>query len=358
MLICSHASSIVFNNDAAVIIIRLIRNNDLATRRCEFNGIVNQVKKQIELQKPIEDIILDASQWLKIEIKKRKIIVDPIIQEKSLTMIYAARGIGKTYVALNIGLSVANAWPIFGAKWKVESPYKVLYVDGEMPAENFKERIVSLISNKSEFYEIKYLENFFSYNLDLQNSFIPDLSKKEGQTKIEKILNKIGDIKLLILDNLSCLFRSGNDNDSENWNPIQEWLIKLRSAGLSVILIHHSNKTGGQRGTSKREDVLDTVISLEHPIDYRAEQGARFEVSYTKNRGFIGEKAKPFEVWLKKMYGKLDWFTRDLEECLKDRIIQACRVGVLQKDIPKAVGTTDIIYVNQIIRELKETGQI
>ena len=44
--------------------------------------------------------------------------------------------------------------------------------------------------------------------------------------------------------------------------------------------------------------MLDTVISLKRPIDYDASQGARFDVQFTKARGFFGEDAEPFEASL------------------------------------------------------------
>lgn|SRR5215469_3119541 len=51
-------------------------------------------------------------------------------------------------------------------------------------------------------------------------------------------------------------------------------------------------KSGGQRGTSRREDLLDTAIVLEHPSDYAASEGLRCVVRYEKNRGFDGEDAR------------------------------------------------------------------
>ena len=36
------------------------------------------------------------------------------------------------------------------------------------------------------------------------------------------------------------------------------------------------------------------LISLKHPKDYEAEQGACFEVHFEKSRGFCGEEAKSF----------------------------------------------------------------
>jgi hypothetical protein len=59
-----------------------------------------------------------------------------------------------------------------------------------------------------------------------------------------------------------------------------------------------AGKGGQQRGTSRREDVLDTSISLRRPADYSPAEGARFEVHYEKHRGFYGADAEPFEAKL------------------------------------------------------------
>jgi predicted DNA-binding protein (UPF0251 family) len=57
-------------------------------------------------------------------------------------------------------------------------------------------------------------------------------------------------------------------------------------------------KAGTQRGSSRKEDVLDTVISLRRPPDYSPAQGARFEVHFEKARGFYGPETEPFETRL------------------------------------------------------------
>ena len=65
-----------------------------------------------------------------------------------------------------------------------------------------------------------------------------------------------------------------------------------------MLVIHHGGKSGMQRGTSRKEDVLDTVIGLRKPPDYQADQGARFEIHFEKARGFYGPEAEPFEARL------------------------------------------------------------
>jgi putative DNA primase/helicase len=106
----------------------------------------------------------------------------------------------------------------------------------------------------------------------------------------------------MILDNLSTLCTTGSESASEAWVPMQNWLIGLRRKGIAVLLVHHAGTNGRQRGTSRREDALDTVISLRRPEDYSPEQGARFEVHLEKLRNRIdGDGALPFEAKLGSM---------------------------------------------------------
>ena len=69
--------------------------------------------------------------------------------------------------------------------------------------------------------------------------------------------------------------------------------------GVSVLLVHHAGTNGRQRGTSRREDALDTVIALRRQEDYSPEQGARFEIHFEKLRSRVDSAgATPFEARL------------------------------------------------------------
>src|SRR5262249_2885572 len=127
-------------------------------------------------------------------------------------------------------------------------------------------------------------------------------------------------VELLILDNLSSLTVGVRENDGDAWAQIQDWLLRLRRRGISVLIIHHAGKHGGQRGTSRREDVLDTSFSLRQPSDYTIEQGARFEVHIEKGRGLAGDHARPFEAQLDLAGGKAAWIVRDAEEAVRIRV--------------------------------------
>ena len=106
----------------------------------------------------------------------------------------------------------------------------------------------------------------------------------------------ITDAELIVVDNLSTIARGLRENEADLFGPVQTWLLQQRAANRSVLVVHHAGKGGGQRGTSRKEDVLDTVISLSRPPGYVASEGARFEVRFTKSRGFWGADAEPFEA--------------------------------------------------------------
>jgi AAA domain len=51
---------------------------------------------------------LGHTDFLALDISPRASVLDPILPEKGLAMLYAPRGIGKSWLALSIGLAVAG----------------------------------------------------------------------------------------------------------------------------------------------------------------------------------------------------------------------------------------------------------
>ncbi len=151
-----------------------------------------------------------------------------------------------------------------------------------------------------------------------------NLALPQSQIAVERELDGID---LLILDNISTLVSSGRENNAESWNEMQAWLLKLRRQGKTVLLIHHAGRGENARGTSKREDVLDTVIQLKHPEDYDVEEGARFEVHLTKARGVHGDNALPFEAKLEAINGRPVWTCSVLRDKILDQIEELSRAG-------------------------------
>jgi AAA domain/Homeodomain-like domain len=272
-----------------------------------------------------EHILLTAKKRLEMELPKQKLLLSPWLLENSLNMIYAWRGVGKTHVALEIACAVASGGKFLN--WRVEEPKGVIYIDGEMPPSFFNQRLENIVNNME-----LYPEKLWILGITHDVPVMPDLGTIEGQNMIDRYV--MADTKLIIIDNLSCLVRSGaRENEAESWRLLSEWALKKRAAGISIIFIHHSGKDGAQRGTSKREDILDTVISLKHPHDYEPSQGARFEVHFEKCRHLYGEDVKPFTVSLDRQGNNYQWQTTSLHVSNKQQIIEMHKDGLKSSEI-------------------------
>jgi putative DNA primase/helicase len=148
-------------------------------------------------------------------------------------------------------------------------------------------------------------------------------------------------VEFMILDNLSALCREGVESEGESWVPIQSWLLQLRRRGISSEFIHHAGKNKTQRGTSRREDLLDTVIALRRPTDYSPEEGLRCEVHFEKKRGMLGSDAMPFEIKLESgLSGQAIWTMRDLENAKFDQAAKLFADKMSVRDVAKEMGVS------------------
>jgi len=180
---------------------------------------------------------------------------------------------------------------------------------------------------------------------------MPNLATREGQEAIAPLLEGVD---LVVLDNLATLARHGRSNDEESWIPVQGWLLGLRRRGISALMVHHQGKGGDQRGTSAKEDILDTVIRLDRPKDYRSEQGARFEVHLTKARGICGVEAKSFEAQLFTEGRALKWITRDIEDVELEQLRQLRAEGYSVREAAEEMGVSKG-KVQRLIEKLKSS---
>lgn len=221
----------------------------------------------------------------------------PVVHSRQLALVFADRGVGKTHMALSLAVSVSVGASMWG--WEGSGkPRSVLYVDGEMPPDLLQEWTEGLLLGmESEGTDVgcsrlAILSKAVLY--DDAGHLLQPLNTPEGQAWLEQ---RLDGVELLILDNLATL-TDLEENEAKAWKPVQEWLVSLRTRGMSVWVLHHANKSGGQRGTSAHEDVLDVVVRLYRPDGWTQEDGCRFNVDFTKARRFRGEAAQSLAVEL------------------------------------------------------------
>lgn len=283
---------------------------------------------------------ISLSDFVRLDIPKAKDLLSSWLTEQSSTMIYANRGVGKTFFSLNCAYALASGKGFL--KYESEQKTPVIYLDGEMQAPLMIERLNSISGGDVENVPIHIVTP------DLQgDKGVPDISTAEGQAEIDEMIEEVG-AKVIFVDNLSTLSRSGQENDSDSWNPIQTWAIKHRSQGRSIVFIHHANKGGGQRGTSKKEDILDNVIYLKRPEDYdESKDGAKFEVVFEKSRSLFGKDTATILASLDSKNNVWSW---NYIESKEEKALTMYESGLNQADVAKEMGVSKSCVCKMIQR--------
>lgn len=206
----------------------------------------------------------DAEQESIIPISKlssHQFLIAPFMRTGTLTILYAPAGLGKSWLAMSMGLAVANGADVFDG-WQVKQPQKVYFLAGEMNNEELKERIVRL----NEIYQPngKRCNNRFALERVNMN-----LATEEGQKQVECRIQRLRDVSgekvsFLILDNLSTLVVGGEYPST--WNRLFSWLDKLKHEGMTILLVHHANRAGTYLGSVSIANKADFVINAQ-PYD-------------------------------------------------------------------------------------------
>lgn len=251
--------------------------------------LLRKTEAQPSCERPWLDVIdsatVSSSALGALELDPRRPLLSEWLCEGDYGIIFAPRGVGKTWLALLIGKAVSSGGRV--GEWHAPNRAKVLYIDGEMPPDLMRDRDHGLGEGEVEFLNHAIL---FDRTERVLNITDPSLQA----AILERCIRDR--IKLLILDNLSTLASGVKENDSYEWEQLQNWLLHFRRHGIAVILIHHAGRNGEARGTSKREDAAFWVIALDDAKKQADDKrGARFISRFTKPSRNTQEEVPPHE---------------------------------------------------------------
>lgn len=238
--------------------------------------------------------IVTSTQLQTLDLPKRETILGNWFLEGDLGFVYGPRGLGKTWLSLYMAKCISQ-----GAKcgeWSCSNkPRKVLYIDGEMPADGMQERDFSLPTSAED--NLIHLNHEIYFH---KTEKCLSLSDPLSQSAILKLCIK-QQIEVLFIDNLSCLFSGMRENQADDWELVLPWLLNFRKRRIAIVIIHHSGRSGNNmRGTSRREDAAFWVIRLDNPIkaDGKSMDGTQFVSRFTKNRNAKNQlETTPYEWW-------------------------------------------------------------
>jgi DnaB helicase-like protein/AAA domain-containing protein len=232
---------------------------------------------------------LTVGAWLKRDIPAPDFLLADVLSSTSRALLAAPTGLGKTMIALAIATAIANGPGRF-LHWEIPSQRRVLYIDGEMSARLMKTRVDDVVRRSGA-----APANLFILNRE-DFPDMPPLNTEEGQRFIDRVIGAIGQIGLIVFDNIQSLL-TGSMIEEDSWADTLPWIRSLTQRKIGQLWVHHTgyDETHGY-GTSTRDWQFDTGMLLERVE--RPETDLAFIMKFTKARERTPDNRTDFEPTL------------------------------------------------------------
>lgn len=229
-------------------------------------------------------------------------LVGSWLLERSLNMIHAPAGAGKSMVCLGLSMGLAGGRDFL--QWPIQQARKVLYLDAEMEPCDLQERGQELIDaagmSKEQKRELRSNLRVFNQQDPDVVSKVPDL-KEEAKEAKEWLSEAVRDFKadLVVIDNLSTFADVDDENSAGGFSFVVEIGQFLKSLGCAVLFVHHDRKGQSSsesfRGSGKLEAPLDTRWGMRKAL---GGEGFGFTIEPYKVRHRKGDDVYPFTARL------------------------------------------------------------
>lgn len=197
---------------------------------------------------------------------EQKEILKGFLFERSINMLYAKAGTGKTWVCFAL------------SKYLAGQGFDVLYLDPDNPYDLIKKRGFEA--------HIKALNGKMTYiNGDLMDDMRSEMN--EANEKIVQNAKANYDKCVFIYDGLK-FFLGGGMYDETKIDKIVTLFKRIRKAGGTVIVINHTTKKGdAMKGGGSLTDALDEVWRVDKIADQKG--ALHFRLTPTKYRMLVQE---------------------------------------------------------------------
>lgn len=180
-------------------------------------------------------------------------LIDSHIPTDALACIFGAAGSMKTFLALDMALSVATGKP-FQGRYDVERG-AVVMVNSE-GTRGLPKRIRAWATEHGQ--PLDEIKDFW---------VIPGEFALTDPAEAGSLLQTLGDIKpsLIVIDTLARNFGGGDENSTQDMNAFIAACDSIRrQTGATVLIVHHCGKDSskGERGSSALRGACDTILQV------------------------------------------------------------------------------------------------
>jgi hypothetical protein len=207
-------------------------------------------------------------------------LVDTLLSPGDLGVFYGEGGSGKTYSLISMAVNVAAGLPWLGL---ATTKTKVLIIDQESGEDRLGRRLGEVLRGENLGAETGV--SYVCYaNFKMDNKIDPTLLKA--------LIEEVG-AGLVVIDALAEIM-DGDENSKQEIQPVFNELRRLADqTKAAVLVIHHSNKAGGYRGSTVVKNAVDLLVCVS-----KGETDNVINFETEKNRDGIASKWAAVATWI------------------------------------------------------------
>lgn len=212
---------------------------------------------------------------------RQKYLVKGVFPSKGVAAIYGPSASGKTFLTLDVALSVARGLPWFGRRVNKTG---VVYIAAEGEA-GIADRLRAALGEDHQYIALEIVPS----PVDLLHGMV-DLDALVSA--IRSAEQRIGSVGLVVIDTLARCMPGGDENTSDSMGAFLQNVDALRRAidGLALV-VHHTGKdtSAGARGHSSFFGAMDGCLEVSRDGDQRS-----FKVA--KSRDGVDGESQAFRL--------------------------------------------------------------
>lgn len=211
-------------------------------------------------------------------------MVDDILHP-GVCLVWSDPKVGKSMVISNLALSIATGSRAWG-RYVVQKPRGVLLLDLEQSESSGQERWRRVLDGKEPPENIHV---FFEW----------PTQDEGGLEELKNYLCLHSEIEVVIIDVMSLFFSQRSEGSNayhSEYHIIQNMKKLAKEFGIALILVHHTNKSGGVSGSQAMRGAPDILMEL-----------IREENDTFATMKITGKNLRQGEIYFNVDFGKMQW---------------------------------------------------
>jgi hypothetical protein len=215
--------------------------------------------KTEEKQEARKLIQMRDAEKLMEEADAKTYLIEPWLPKNTIVQVFGYSGHGKSMFVQHAIAAMCSGQRYFGP-FEIGRPAKCLYLDFEMGMSTIARRLL----------EMRQMHGDTQDRLNIWTPFIGkkemDLHMREGLLELQQWIKFAGP-DVVVIDTIRSAYPGLAENSADEWSKVNKLAVALRNSGMSVIMVHHSNKpsehgVGREAGSTNQLTVLETQIRV------------------------------------------------------------------------------------------------